>query len=35
MVTAEQSTETGLLVQVIDQVRLGGVQNVSVGTSSR
>jgi len=35
MVTAEQNTETGLLVQVIDQVRLGGVQNVSVGTSSR
>jgi len=35
MVTASQDTETGLLVQVIDQVRLGGVQNVSVGTSSR
>lgn len=35
MVTAEQSTETGLLVQVIDQVRLGGVDNISFGTSSR
>jgi biopolymer transport protein ExbD len=35
MVTAEQDTETGLLVQVIDQVRQGGVDNVSFGTSSR
>jgi biopolymer transport protein ExbD len=35
MVTAEQSAETGLLVQVIDQVRQGGVENVSFGTSSR
>jgi biopolymer transport protein ExbD len=35
MVTAEQSAETGLLVQVIDQVREGGVDNVSFGTSSR
>jgi len=35
MVTASQEAETGLLVQVIDQVRLGGVQNVSVGTSSK
>jgi biopolymer transport protein ExbD len=35
MVTAEQSTEMGLLVQVIDQVRQGGVENVSFGTSSR
>jgi len=35
MVTASQDTETGLLVQVIDQVRLGGVENVSVGTSSK
>jgi len=35
MVTAEQNTEAGMLVQVIDQVREGGVENVSFGTSSR
>ena len=35
MVTAERNAEMGLLVQVIDQVREGGVQNVSFGTSSR
>jgi len=35
MVTAAQNAETGLLVQVIDQVRQGGVDNVSFGTSSR
>jgi biopolymer transport protein ExbD len=35
MVTAEQNAEMGLLVQVIDQVREGGIQNVSFGTSSR
>jgi biopolymer transport protein ExbD len=35
MVTAEQDAETGVLVQVVDQVRLGGVENVSFGTSSR
>jgi biopolymer transport protein ExbD len=35
MVTAEQNAETGLLVRVIDQVREGGVENVSFGTSSR
>ena len=35
MVTAEQNAETGLLVQVVDQVRQGGVDNVSFGTSSR
>jgi biopolymer transport protein ExbD len=35
MVTAEQDAETGVLVQVIDQVRQGGVENVSFGTSSR
>jgi biopolymer transport protein ExbD len=35
MVTADQGAETGLLVQVIDQVREGGIQNVSFGTSSR
>jgi len=35
LVTAEQNAETGLLVAVIDQVRQGGVENVSFGTSSR
>ena len=35
MVTAEQNAETGVLVAVIDQVRQGGVENVSFGTSSR
>ena len=35
MITASQQAETGLLVQVIDQARLGGVENVSFGTSSR
>jgi biopolymer transport protein ExbD len=34
MVTAEQDAETGVLVMVIDQVRQGGVENVSFGTSS-
>jgi biopolymer transport protein ExbD len=35
MVTASPDAETGLLVQVVDQARLGGVENVSFGTSSR
>ena len=35
MVTAEQNAETGLLVLVIDEIRQGGVENVSFGTSSR
>jgi biopolymer transport protein ExbD len=35
MVTAEQNSASGLLVQVVDQVRQGGVDNVSFGTSSR
>jgi len=35
MVTSSPSADTGLLVQVIDQVRQGGVENVSFGTSSR
>jgi biopolymer transport protein ExbD len=35
MVTAERDAEAGLLVQVIDQVRQGDVENVSFGTSSR
>jgi biopolymer transport protein ExbD len=34
MVTTEQDATTDLLVQVIDQVRQGGVDNVSFGTSS-
>jgi biopolymer transport protein ExbD len=35
MITTEQNAESGMLVQVIDQVREGGVDNVSFGTSSR
>jgi biopolymer transport protein ExbD len=35
MVTAEKEAEAGLLVQVVDQVRQGDVENVSFGTSSR
>lgn len=35
MVTASPEAATGLLVQVVDQARLGGVENVSFGTSSR
>ena len=35
MITAEQNAATGLLVQVVDQVRQGGVENVSFGTSSK
>ena len=35
MVTAEKASEAGLLVQVIDQIRQGGVDNISFGTSSR
>jgi biopolymer transport protein ExbD len=34
MVTAEQDAEAGVLVLVLDQVRQGGVENVSFGTSS-
>ena len=35
MITTEQEARSGLLVQVIDQVHQGGVDNVSFGTSSR
>jgi biopolymer transport protein ExbD len=35
MVTAEKNAEAGLVVAVVDQVRQGGVENVSFGTSSR
>jgi biopolymer transport protein ExbD len=34
MVTTEQNATTDVLVQVIDQVRQGGVENISFGTSS-
>ena len=34
MVTTEQDATTDLLVQVVDQIRQGGVENVSFGTSS-
>jgi biopolymer transport protein ExbD len=35
IVVAEKGAQTGLLVQVIDQVRQGGVQNVSIAASER
>ena len=35
MITAAQDAQSAVLVQVIDQVREGGVENVSFGTSSR
>ncbi|MFO0688011.1 MAG: biopolymer transporter ExbD [Myxococcota bacterium] len=35
MITAAQEAQSAVLVQVIDQVREGGVENVSFGTSSR
>lgn len=34
VVTAEEAAPTGALVQVIDQVRQGGVQNVSIAASA-
>jgi biopolymer transport protein ExbD len=34
MVTSEQDATTDLLVLVIDQIRQGGVDNISFGTSS-
>jgi biopolymer transport protein ExbD len=34
MVTTEHDATTDLLVQVIDQIRQGGVDNISFGTSS-
>jgi biopolymer transport protein ExbD len=33
MVVANQDAPTGVLVQVADQVRQGGVDNISFGTS--
>ena len=35
VVIADKGAHTGILVQVIDQVRQGGVQNVSIGASER
>lgn len=34
VVLADEASNTGLLVEVMDQVRLGGVSNVSIATSS-
>jgi hypothetical protein len=34
MITTQQDATTDVLVQVIDQVRQGGVENISFGTSS-
>jgi biopolymer transport protein ExbD len=34
MVTTDQDATTDLLVQVVDQIRQGGVENISFGTSS-
>jgi biopolymer transport protein ExbD len=33
VVLADKESNTGLLVEVMDQVRLGGVSNVSIATS--
>jgi len=35
VVVAEKGAHTGILVQVIDQVRQGGVQNVSISPAER
>ena len=35
VVVAEKGAQTGILVQVIDQVRQGGVQSVSIAASER
>lgn len=35
VVLAEKGSQTGVLVQVIDQVRQGGIQNVSIAASER
>lgn len=35
VVVAEKGAATGILVQVIDQVRQGGIQNVSIAASER
>ena len=33
LIIAEKESETGIMVQVVDQVRQGGVQNVSIAAS--
>jgi biopolymer transport protein ExbD len=35
VVAAEKGAQTGILVQVIDQVRQGGVQSVSIAATER
>jgi len=35
VVIAEKGAQTGILVQVIDQVRQGGIQNVSIAATER
>ncbi len=35
VVVAEKGAQTGVLVQVIDQVRQGGIQNVSIAATER
>jgi len=34
MVVADENAEAGLLVQVVDQVKQGGVDNITFGTST-
>jgi len=34
VITADKASETGVLVQVMDQVRLGGIANVSIAASN-
>jgi biopolymer transport protein ExbD len=34
MIVADKNAATGILVQVIDQVRLGGVSNISFGATN-
>ena len=34
MIVTDKNAETGILVQVIDQVRLGGVENISFGATN-
>jgi biopolymer transport protein ExbD len=34
MIVAEPAAETGILVQVVDEIHLGGVENITFSTSS-
>ena len=34
LVIADQNAETGLLVEVVDQIRLGGIYNITFSTTS-